>query len=130
VSLPTLTWTAGLRWPIEECFQTAKGQVGLDQHQVRTWKSWHRYTTLVLVAFAFLAILAARQPRPTPATNPDPDQLPAFSVAEIRRLLPHIFASPNVDVRQALCWLTWRLIHQARARHYHYKRRASIGTSQ
>jgi SRSO17 transposase len=130
VSLPTLTWAAGLRWPIEECFQAAKGQTGLDQHQVRTWTSWHRYTTLVLVAFAFLAVLAAGQPRPTPSMNPDPNQLLTLSVAEIRRLLPHIFIRPNVAMRQALSWLAWRLNHQARARHYHYKRRTSVDISQ
>ncbi|HZM83256.1 MAG TPA: IS701 family transposase [Candidatus Limnocylindrales bacterium] len=130
VSLPTLTHVAGLRWPIEECFQAAKGQVGLDQHQVRTWKSWHRYTTLVLVAFAFLAILAARQPRPTPTTNPDPDQILPLSIAEIRRLLPHIFTAPDVSLRHTLSWLAWRLVHQARARHFHYKRRTSIDISQ
>jgi len=130
VSLPTLTWAAGLRWPIEECFQAAKSQTGLDQHQVRTWKSWHRYTTLVLVAFAFLAILAARQPRHTPTTNPDPNQIPVLSVAAIRRLLPHIFTPPNVTVAQALSWLAWRLTHQARARHYHYKRRTAKDISQ
>jgi SRSO17 transposase len=130
VALPTLARVAGLRWPIEECFQAAKGQTGLDQHQVRTWKSWHRHTTLVLVAFAFLAILASRQTKATPTMNPDPNQLPALSVAEIRRLLPHIFTPPHASLSTALSWLAWRLAHQARARHYHYKRRTSADTRQ
>lgn len=123
VALPTLTRAAGLRWPIESCFQLAKGQTGLDQHQVRTWKSWHRHTTLVLVAFAFLAILAARQPQPAPTIDPDPDRLPALSVAEIHRLLPHAFAIANACFSTTIRCLAWRLLHQARARHYHYKRR-------
>lgn len=130
VSLPTLTWTAGLRWPIESCFQDSKGQTGLDQHQVRTWRSWHRYTTLVLVAAAFLAVLAARQPRPTPSTLPATDQLPPLSAAEIRRLLVYVFAKPNASLRHALSWLAWRLAHQARARHYHYKRRTLVDINQ
>jgi len=130
ISLPALTWAAGLRWPVEECFQAAKGQVGLDQHQVRTWTSWHRYTTLVLVAFAFLAVLAARQPRPAPTMTPDPEQLPAFSVPEIRRLLQHAFTKPHMTMRQTIEWTAWRLLHQARARHCHYKRRANIATHQ
>ena len=77
-------------------------QVGLDQHQVHTWKSWHRYTALVLVAFAFLAILATGQPRPTPTINPGSGRVHAFSIAEIRRLLPHIFTPPNVGLQQVL----------------------------
>ncbi|MEJ3746646.1 hypothetical protein WEI85_25565 [Actinomycetes bacterium KLBMP 9797] len=44
---------------MEESFQAAKGQVGLDQHQVRRWDSWHRFTTLALAALAVLAICAA-----------------------------------------------------------------------
>ncbi len=48
VGLPALVRVAGTRWCIETCFQTAKGAVGLDEHQVRRWDSWYRYTTLVL----------------------------------------------------------------------------------
>jgi SRSO17 transposase len=129
VSLPTLTWTAGLRWPIETCFQDSKGQTGLDQHQVRTWRSWHRYTTLVLVAAAFLAVLAARQPRPAPSVLPAADEIPPLTVAEIRRLLIFVFTKPHVTMAHALSWLAWRLVHQARARHYHYKRRALLDIS-
>jgi hypothetical protein len=81
-----------------------------------------------LVAFAFLAILAARQPRAAPTTNPEPDQLPPLSIAEIRRLLPHIFTPTDTSVQLALSWLAWRLLHQARARYYHYKRR-TLSTS-
>lgn len=127
VGLPTLTWTAGLRWPIESCFQDSKGQTGLDQ--VRTWRSWHRYTTLVLVAAAFLAVLAARQPRPTPSTLPATDEIGPLSAAEIRRLLVFVFTRPDTTMRHALSWLAWRLAHQARARHYHYKRRTLLDTS-
>jgi len=126
VSLPTLTWTAGLRWPVESCFQDAKGQTGLDQHQVRTWRSWHRYTTLVLVTHALLAVLAASQPRPAPSTLPAPDELPPLSTAEIRRLLNYVFTKPHVTMRHALSWLAWRLSHQARARHYHHKSRMNL----
>lgn len=50
---------AGIRWTVEESLQTAKSQVGLDQHQVRRWDSWHRFTTLALTALTGLAIFAA-----------------------------------------------------------------------
>jgi SRSO17 transposase len=44
---------AGQRWRIEERFQTGKGLVGLDQHQVRRWHSWYRWLTLAMLAHAF-----------------------------------------------------------------------------
>jgi len=54
---------AGSRWPVEECFESAKGEVGLDQDEVRTWTAWHRFTTLALLAHASLVVtrLAADQ---------------------------------------------------------------------
>lgn len=55
VPLCTLVRVAGRRWSIEESFQTAKGQAGLDEHQVRTWTSWHRWTILSIRALAFMA---------------------------------------------------------------------------
>src|SRR5215213_1565886 len=61
VGLKTLVRVAGIRWSVEACFQAGKGEVGLDQHQVRTWDSWHRYTTLAMLAHAILAVIAARE---------------------------------------------------------------------
>lgn len=47
---------AGSRWAIEECFQTAKNEVGLDQYQARGYTAWYRHITLAMAATAFLAI--------------------------------------------------------------------------
>ncbi|WP_422653157.1 IS701 family transposase [Actinocrinis sp.] len=63
-TLPALVKVAGTRWVVEECFQTAKGQVGLDHYQVRGWTPWHRHITLAMLALAFLAITAARHTPP------------------------------------------------------------------
>ena len=41
-------------WTVEECFKTAKSQVGLDQYEVRTAKGWYRHITLAMVASATL----------------------------------------------------------------------------
>lgn len=51
---------AGLRWTIEECFQSAQGETGLDHCEVRSWHGWHRHMTLSMLALAFLAGLRAR----------------------------------------------------------------------
>ena len=48
------------RWQIEECFAQAKGEVGMDQYEVRTWEAWHRSITLCLLAHALLVVLRAR----------------------------------------------------------------------
>src|SRR5918912_3741265 len=55
---------AGSRWSIEEGFERAKGEVGLDQYEVRRWEAWYRHVTLALLAHAYLEVtrLAATQP--------------------------------------------------------------------
>src|SRR3984893_1675504 len=58
--LPELAAVAGLRWTIEECFQSAKGETGLDHCEARSWHGWHRHMTLSMIALAFLAGLRAR----------------------------------------------------------------------
>jgi SRSO17 transposase len=55
---------AGTRWAVEECFETAKGEVGLDQYEVRSWGGWYRHITLALLAHAYLTVVRAQaQPR-------------------------------------------------------------------
>ena len=48
---------AGTRWAIEECLEEAKGQVGLDQYEVRRWDGWYRHITLAMLAHAYLAVI-------------------------------------------------------------------------
>jgi SRSO17 transposase len=76
VGLPTLVRVAGTRWAVEACFQNAKGAVGLDQHQVRRWDSWHRYTTLVMLAAAILAAIAATESRRQPTQPASSGKVP------------------------------------------------------
>ncbi len=51
---------AGTRWAIEECIETAKGEVGLDQYEVRKWDGWYRHITLALFAHAMLSVIRLR----------------------------------------------------------------------
>jgi SRSO17 transposase len=57
VGLPELVRVAGTRWTIEACFEMAKGEVGLDQYEVRSWTGWHRHITLAMLAHAYLAVI-------------------------------------------------------------------------
>jgi SRSO17 transposase len=54
---------AGARWAVEECFQSAKNETGLDQYQVRRYDAWYRHVTLVMLAHAYLAVTAANTPK-------------------------------------------------------------------
>jgi SRSO17 transposase len=49
-----------MRWVIEEGLAQAKGEVGLDQYEVRCWDAWHRFLTLGLLVHAYLAVVSAR----------------------------------------------------------------------
>ena len=66
-----LAWIAGSRWHIEECFQQAKNEAGLDHYQVRSWRAWHAHITLSMLALAWLAASRARAVKgePAPATR-------------------------------------------------------------
>jgi SRSO17 transposase len=60
MSLPEMARIAGARWAIEESFESAKGEVGLDQYEVRSWLGWYRHVTLALLAHAYLTVTRAQ----------------------------------------------------------------------
>jgi SRSO17 transposase len=60
-SLTDLVAVAGTRWAIEECFQAAKNETGLDHYQVRCYNAWYRHATLSMLALAFLSVTAAQR---------------------------------------------------------------------
>jgi len=120
---------AGLRWPVEECFEAGKDSFGLDQSQVRLYTAIARHTVLVLAALAVCAVTAALlRDRAQPAEPIRPDQLPppdpgliALTVPEIKRLLAAI--ARTWPPGHTASWLTWRRRHQARSRWYHKRAR-------
>ena len=58
-TLATVVQVVGRRWTIERCFEEAKGEVGLDQYEVRHWTGWYRHMTLAMWAYALLTVLRA-----------------------------------------------------------------------
>jgi SRSO17 transposase len=48
---------AGTRWQVEQAFELAKGEVGLDEYEVRTWTGWYRHVTLAMFALAYLTVV-------------------------------------------------------------------------
>jgi hypothetical protein len=103
VGLPALVRVAGTRWAVQCCFQNTKGAVGLDQHQVRRWESWHRYTTLVMLAHPILTVIAATERRRYPPGKP---QLIALTVNEIRRLFAKLITNTARPAGFHLAWVT------------------------
>jgi SRSO17 transposase len=69
--LHDLAWIAGSRWRIEECFQQAKNEAGLDHYQVRAWRAWYAHITLAMLAHAWLAVTrtVAAKGEPAPANQ-------------------------------------------------------------
>ena len=68
-SLETLVAVEGRRWAIEDAFETAKNELGLDHNETRSWHGWHRHVSLVMTAFAMLAAIrhhANAAPSPPP----------------------------------------------------------------
>ena len=101
-------------------FAAAKELAALDEHQVRGWTSWHRWTIPALLACAFLSVLAAGQAN---GRRPDDGQLIPLTRHEIRRLFTGLLQQPPAP-RLQLHWSRWRRRHQATARACHYRRRA------
>ena len=63
---------AGARWSIEECFQMAKNEAGLDHYQVRDYRAWYAHITLSMLAAAYLAATRTRSdPTPPPGEKGD-----------------------------------------------------------
>ncbi|MFH8893534.1 IS701 family transposase [Streptomyces sp. NPDC017949] len=63
---------AGMRWQIEECFQAAKNECGLDQYEVRRYVGWYRHITLAMFAHAYLAVMAHAAAKGGAETVPAP----------------------------------------------------------
>ena len=126
VPLGELVRVAGIRWRIEESFAGGKELAALDEHQVRGWTSWRRWTVLAMLAHAFLSVLTASQPSLT-AAAPATDQPFAGLIPLTRNEIRRMFTSLTAKLKSAAFlfdWSLWRRHHQAVARACHFKRRA------
>jgi SRSO17 transposase len=69
-TIETLVKVEGHRWAIEDGFETAKNELGLDHNETRSWHGWHRHVSLVMLAFAMLAAIRHHANAPTPPKIP------------------------------------------------------------
>jgi SRSO17 transposase len=82
-TLTELVQVAGTRWTVEESIQTAKGEVGLDHYEVRSWTGWYRHMSLAMWAQAFLSVIrtetgAEVAPKKGPQKRPERSSLAEF----------------------------------------------------
>ena len=87
--LLTLAQVAAARWTIETEFETAKGETGLDEYEVRGWPGWHHHITLALLAGAFLLTVQQDWGGKDAPAHPPPGQPGA----------PRAVAPPGLDAR-------------------------------
>lgn len=118
------------RWRVEEDFQAAKGTVGLDEGQVTCWRSWHRWSVVAMVVYAYLAVCAALE-RADQAVQKEAEELTLVPIScrELLRLL-RVPVLPPVcrDLAHVRWWSRWRRRHQHRARTCHRRWNAYADT--
>ncbi|MFF4139192.1 hypothetical protein ACFY1B_49220 [Streptomyces mirabilis] len=102
----------------------------LDKGQVTCWNSWHRWSVIALVAYAFLAVTTTlERAAQTGRNDPAEAGLAPRSSHELLRLLRAlILPSPRRDPKHLLWWSTWRR-HQLRARLCHHRWHAYADTA-
>src|SRR3954451_7879310 len=125
-AIDTLVSVEGRRWAIEDSFETAKNELGLDHHETRSWHGWHRHVWLAMLAFAMMAVGApSREPAPASPKNEGQGwpgrALIRWSVQEGRRVAMRL-AQRRIHPAHVIAWSLWRRAHQAAARNAHLKR--------
>jgi SRSO17 transposase len=73
-TLAEMATAIGTRWTVEQCFEEGKGEVGLDQYEVRSWQGWYRHITLCMLAHAFLVVLRTQSQMLMPQTQQTPEK--------------------------------------------------------
>jgi SRSO17 transposase len=91
--MATLVEVEGRRWAIEDAFETAKTELGLDHNETRSWHGWHRHVSLVMLAFAMLMVIRHKAETLTsPQKRPPTKQQNPWSDGHSRRsvMLPGV----------------------------------------
>lgn len=83
---------SGMRWPIESIFEESKGELGMDQYEMRSWLGWHHHMLLVSLAHHFLVRLRIHFQ----------DQAPALTIYQVRILICSVLPSFVSDIQSAL----------------------------
>jgi SRSO17 transposase len=120
VPLARLIALAVTRWKIEEDHQLTKQVTGLDSGQVTSWTSWHRWTAICLLAYAFLAVAATWQ-RVRDGDAAILGLIPVTTPELLRQLRGTVIPEPRRDKPHRDAWTLWRRRHQYQAQQAHQR---------
>lgn len=104
------------RYWIEDCFERAKGEVGLTHNEARTWQGWHHHITLGLLALWFL-VREQKRLR---------DKTPAITVQQSAEAIEELLRNPATDLRRLAKRITSTLQRTEEARIGHWRRRGGL----
>jgi len=142
-SLAEIARVIGRRWAIEPGFEESRGEVGLDQYEVRSWHGWHRHITLALLAHTFQTVMRAHGYTPLVEEPTEggkgghdgravcvrshrPGDPVAFDGARSAPPALAMLRPPPPDDLFVWAWSRWRRHHQAVAKRCHDKRRHAL----
>jgi SRSO17 transposase len=112
VRLDEMAHAANARHWVEDCFERAKGEVGLDHYEVRSWRGWHHHMTLGLLALYFLVLEQRRLNQSTPA----------LTLQQSSEAIGEILRNPGVDLHALALKITHRLHRTEQSRIDHWKK--------
>jgi SRSO17 transposase len=115
--LPVFIWLSGVRWAIEQCFEEAKTELGMDHYEVRTYLGWHHHMLTSMLAHFFLWHLKIRLGK----------KAPALTVSQLRVLLEVVLPKRTFTIEDILALVTWMQRRNHRAYLSHRKRREAEG---
>lgn len=115
-SLKTFARIAGLRWPIETCFEEGKQELGMGDYQLRSWTGWHHHMTLVILAHGFLMRVRHKLA----------DEAPQLTLPQVILLLKAVLPQPDFSVESTLNVVNYYQKRHAAASRSHRKRRLAI----
>ena len=134
-AIETLVAVEGHRWAIEDSFETAKNEFGLDHNESRSWHGWHRHVSMVMLAFAMMAAIREIMPirRTQKKRSADPWQKQNQHRLVIDPMVnpgssPHRsrLARKRIQSAHIMAWSLWRRAHQATARRAHLKAKRQL----
>jgi hypothetical protein len=112
VALEEMVHAASARYWVEDCFERAKGKVGLDHYEVRSWQGWHHHMTLCLLGLYFLVLEQRRLSQRTPV----------ITVQQTAEAIGEIFRNPGIDLRDLALKFTNRLRRSEQTRIDHWRK--------